>query len=229
LCQIDGDFHYRHEPAWVGEAAERATRVQVTTRRHVWPWLELGLIGEHQARNAAVAVAAVDLLRDEGLTIPDVAVKTGLASVRWPARLEIVGRRPLVLLDCAHNVASAQALAEALTTSFQLAAPAHDSREGRPRRHLIFAGSRDKDLAGMLRVLGPLFDSIYFTQYAHRTRNVPPQQLAELPAGPAIKSQHATAPDAWRAARTAAGPNDLICITGSVFLAGELRPTLLGA
>lgn len=225
LWQVDADFQYRHEPAWIGEAAERPARVQVTTRRRAWPWLELGLIGEHQAANAALAVAAVEILREQGLTLPESAVARGLAQVRWPARLEIVGRRPLVLLDCAHNVASAEALAQALTTSFHVSAARGSERKG--RRHLIFAGSRDKDLAGMLRVLAPLFDQVHLTQFSGSPRRVPPEQLAALVPAPAVPILHATAADALRAVQAQASPDDLVCITGSVFLAGELRPLLV--
>ena len=80
--------------------------------------MELGLLGEHQAANAAVAVACVEQLRAEGFSIRDDAVAAGLAGVYWPARMEVLGRDPLVVLDCAHNVASVQALVDTLQTSF---------------------------------------------------------------------------------------------------------------
>jgi dihydrofolate synthase/folylpolyglutamate synthase len=218
LAQLGVDFRYRYEPGWVDAETTRRPRVEVVTRRRRWPAFELNLLGEHQAANAAVAVSCVELLREQGWHLPDAAVAAGLAEVSWPARLEVMGRRPLVVLDCAHNVASAAALAETLRTTF---APA--------RRWLVFAGSSDKDLAGMFRVLAPLFDHAFLTRYTDNPRSLPPDQLAgllraacDLPAtvcpGPA---------DAWRAARDRAGPDDLICITGSVYLAGELRPLLL--
>src|SRR5207244_5353011 len=149
LRQIDADFSYRHGPARIGGPADVPTRVQASTWRGNWPWLELGLIGEHQAANAALALASVEVLREQGLPISDRAVAEGLAKVKWPARLEVLGRRPLVVLDCAHNVASAAALGKALRKSFPLAPGA--------QRLLLFAGSRDKDLAGMLRLLAPDF------------------------------------------------------------------------
>ena len=99
-----------------------------------------------EAANAAVAVATVEVLRQAGWDVSDAAVATGLAGVRWPARLEVVRRRPLIVLDCAHNVASAQALVETLRTSFP----------GPRRRLLVFASSSDKDIAGILRELALL-------------------------------------------------------------------------
>ena len=100
LKQLDVDFRYVHEPAHhVGN--DSPARVQVTTARRPWPAFTLGLIGEHQARNAALAVATVEELLDAGVSISDRAVGDGLANVVWLARLEILSRRPLVLLDCA--------------------------------------------------------------------------------------------------------------------------------
>ena len=73
----------------------------------------------------------------------------------WPARLEVLGRRPLVVLDCAHNVASAERWCGRLQASFPPA-----------RRLLVFAGSSDKDLAGMFRVLSPHFAHAFLTRYS---------------------------------------------------------------
>ena len=127
-------------------------------------WMELSLLGDHQAANAAVALATVEVLRGQGWHVGEAAVAAGLAGVRWPARMEVVGRRPLVVLDCAHNVASAEALVETLRSSFPPS-----------RRWLIFAGSGDKDLSGMLRVLAPHFAHVFLTRYAGSARAMPPR------------------------------------------------------
>src|SRR5262249_16306625 len=119
LRQLDVDIRCTHQPARIGADAERPASVEIVTDARACPALSLGLSGEHQARNAALAVAAVETLARE-VPISDRAVADGLANVVWPARLEIMARRPLVLLDCAHNVASAQALVQALEESFPL-------------------------------------------------------------------------------------------------------------
>jgi dihydrofolate synthase/folylpolyglutamate synthase len=180
--------------------------------------MELALLGEHQAANASVAVAAVECLRVAGWPIPDGAVAAGLRTVQWPARLETLGRRPLVVLDCAHNTASAQALVSTLEASFPPG-----------RRLLIFASSNDKDVEGILQILGPPFSQAFFAPFGNSPRSVPPAELAaifrrncDVPC-----SVHGSSAEAWHAARSAAGPDDLICITGSLFLAGELRPLLV--
>jgi dihydrofolate synthase/folylpolyglutamate synthase len=217
LRQLGVDFHYDYVPGHVTADDGPRPRMRVTTTQRRWPEFELNLLGEHQAANAAVAVACVEELRAEGWHLPDEAVAAGLAGVNWPARLEVVGRRPLVVLDCAHNVASALALVRTLQASFPPA-----------RRLLVFAGSGDKDLAGMFRVLSPHFARAFLTRYTNNPRGVPPERLAELLRGacdlPATVCP--TPADAYHAARAAAGPDDLICITGSVFVAGELRPLL---
>jgi dihydrofolate synthase/folylpolyglutamate synthase len=237
LRQLGVDFHYTHEPGHVTAEGERLLpRVRVTiegvsggspsgvphgspsSAKQAWPALELGLLGEHQAANAAVAVATVEELRRAGMHIPDQAVAAGLAGVSWPARLETVGHRPLVVLDCAHNLASAEALVNTLRESF----PAE-------RRLLVFAGSADKDLAGMLRLFAPHFAHVYLTRFVSNPRAVPPERLAELLRGVAeLPCTLCDSPEeAMRAARAAAGPDDLICVTGSVFLAGEVRSLLM--
>jgi dihydrofolate synthase/folylpolyglutamate synthase len=228
LCQLGIAFTYRYEPGMITAAETRRSRVEVYTRRRHWPVMELGLLGEHQASNAAVAVAAVEELCRQGLWIADKAAAAGLAQVAWPARLQPLHRRPLVVVDCAHNLASAEALVKTLRTSF----PSHlGNTSPERRRHLIFAGSGDKDLSGMLRVLVPDFSDLYLTRYGSSSRSMPPAKLGEL-----VReicdvrfTVWPTAQEAWRAAREAAGPDDLICITGSVFLAGELWAHLKAA
>jgi dihydrofolate synthase/folylpolyglutamate synthase len=218
LRQLGVDFSYAYQPGRVTAEAERRPAVRVRTWRRTWPELELGLLGEHQAANAAVVLACVEELRALGLHVPDAAVAEGLATVSWPARLEVVGRRPLVVLDCAHNVASVEALVETLASSFPPA-----------RRLLVLAVSNDKDLAGMCRVLAPHFQRAYLTRYGNSPRSAAPEHLADLLRCTAAVpiSVHPSAAEAWRSARADAGPEDLLCVAGSVFLAGELRPILL--
>src|SRR5262249_29223879 len=141
----------------------------------VWR-LPLGLPGEHQAANAAVALATLAELVPLGWKIPESAITKGLATVELPARVEVVGRRPTVVIDAAHNVASASALVQTLSVSFQAR-----------RRILIFATSRDKDASGMLAVLMPHFDRVILTRYQHNPRGMPLEELVPL-AGPNISA-----------------------------------------
>jgi dihydrofolate synthase/folylpolyglutamate synthase len=216
LTEIGRDVEVHYTPGRVADG-ERP-RVKIATRAGAWPELELGLLGAHQATNAAVVVATVERLRELGLHLPARAVAAGLAHVVWPARMEILRRAPWVVLDCAHNVASAEALANALRESF----PAG-------RRLLVFASSSDKDIAGILRHLSGEVDGAYLTRFANSPRAVAPQRLAELWREVSAKpsKQFDDAASAWRAALSDARSGDLIIVTGSVFLAGELRPLMM--
>ena len=173
------------------------------------------------------------MLRAAAWQLPLSAVETALAGMTWPARVEVVARRPAVVLDAAHNVASVEALVETLRESFTVA-----------RRHLIFGTTQDKDVRGMLACLltkgvrtiysvaenssDPFFREVYFTCYQGSGRAVPPEELqllAEELTGrrwPVFDDSAA----AWDAARQVAGPDDMICITGSFFLAAEMREYL---
>lgn len=194
-----------------------APLIEVDAYRRAAVRYRLGLLGAHQVANAAVALAAVERLRGCGLSLPAVAVERGLAQVRWPARVEPVGSRPTVILDTAHNVPSAVALVQALRENFVAAAV----------KRVVIAVSSDKNYPEILCVLAGYFDHFHLTRYSNNPRAVPAEKLAavlsEVAPGRA-NTVHATAAEAFAAARTAAGDDDLICITGSVFLAGELRP-----
>ena len=188
--------------------------------------LPLQLLGEHQAANAALAVATCVELQRQGWAISSEAIRTGLAELTLPARVEILGRQPTVVLDVAHNVASAQALVDVLTTSF-----ASDERI------LVLATSKDKDVPGIARVLLPCFSRVIATAYQNNPRAVPADKLAEIlreeksDVNPdAVITESATPPEAWQLAQQMASQTEvnepLICITGSFFIAAELRRPL---
>jgi dihydrofolate synthase/folylpolyglutamate synthase len=180
--------------------------------------LELNLAGAHQAANAAVALAALDELVPSGWNIPESAIRAGLAGVRWPARVEVIGRRPAIVLDAAHNVASVEALLRVVEESFSPAP-----------RLLVFATTRDKDVRGMLGVLLPAFDEVVFTRYWQNPRGVAPEELAAMAEEISPRaSTHlcADAATAWSVAARIAGPEHLVCITGSFFIAAEMRAAI---
>ncbi len=217
LVKLGRNFSFTYLP---GRVQQQPPSVEILAGARRWPPMRLGLLGPHQAANAGCAVACIEELQRLGLTISDQQVAEGLARVEWPARLEVLSRRPWVVLDCAHNLASVHALLETLAESF----PAG-------RRFLIFASSSDKDVPGMLRMIAPHFQKFLLTRYTLNQRAVPPEELAAQ-----LKKQtdspveiHVQPGDAWRSAMDQANPDDLIVISGSVFLAGELRPTICNA
>jgi dihydrofolate synthase/folylpolyglutamate synthase len=222
LAELGRDFDFDYEPP--RDVARqhgygRMTFVDRTGGKRV-EGLELGLLGRHQAANAAVGMAALVELERGGLAIPEAAVRRGLAHVRWPVRIELVRKAPAVVLDSAHNVASVEALAAVLQESFVAR-----------RRVLIFATTRDKQAEGMLRALLPHFDEVLFTRYWANPRGVPPEELEGLAATFSTARRHVCSDPAtaWRRALDLSGPDDLSCITGSLFLAAEMRPLVAAA
>ncbi len=162
-----------------------------------------------------MALAALAELRRQGWNVPETAIRRGLAEVRWPARVEVVARHPTVVLDAAHNRASIESLLETLDESFAAS-----------RRLLIFATTQDKQVREMLELLLPRFDHVLLTRYTNNPRGVPVEELRQLAVDLSPKPIEvcSTPADAWRRARELATPDHLICVTGSFFLAAELRP-----
>ncbi len=188
--------------------------------------LPLRLVGEHQGANAALALATVAELRRQDWLISGDAIRAGLAETTLPARVEVIGRQPTVVLDAAHNVASAEALVKSLQTSF-----------GNTDRTLILAISRDKDARGIVRVLLPHFRRITVTEYRDNPRTIPADELGQLVRNELRTLGRGDETDsveeqplpqqAWRQVRTLATRDQLLCITGSFFIAAELREMMI--
>ncbi|QGJ69640.1 Bifunctional folylpolyglutamate synthase/ dihydrofolate synthase [Planctomycetales bacterium 10988] len=185
--------------------------------------IPLGLLGGHQARNAAVAWAILKLLEEQGWAIPATAQKTGFSQVRWPARIEVVQHHPTVILDSAHNAASVRALWQTLEACFPPV-----------KRTLVFATTKGKDVQGMLQFLLPRFDRIVLTQYLSNPRSLPVEDLHAIALEQNLSKEQIAGIEcyedphqAWNTVMQTSSADDLICITGSLFLAAELRPSLL--
>lgn len=222
LVELGRDFQTAYRPPRPGGSADpRGTmdfHYRVPGREYQYLDLQLRLLGDHQAANAALALAALEELRLVGWVIPERAVRLGLAEVAWPARVELLARRPAVIVDGAHNVASVEALIRVLDASFSAA-----------RRILVFAASQDKDVRGMLECLLPRFDQVVLTRYSSNPRAMPVTELASLAAE--LTGRHYSTCEetsaAWKTARAMASPEDLICVTGSLFIAAEMREQIL--
>lgn len=192
--------------------------MDVSTPWRVHSAVHAPLPGEHQAHNTALALAAIDALADHGLFLSPTHVAAGLAAVHWPLRIEVLGRRPLVIADAAHNDASIAALLETLR-----------GIEAR-RRILLFGASRDKHVDDMLRLLCGRFDDVVLTQYSSNPRALSAGDLATRAAAAGLSGCHVrqSARSAWELARSLAAPDDLVCATGSLFLAAEVRELVFG-
>ncbi len=174
--------------------------------------LTLSLIGGHQIANAALALAAVDLLAGKGLTVGDASVIEGLRDVRWEGRLELIARAPRILIDGAHNPAGIATLCTALTSEFSYR-----------KLIIVFGALRDKDYAGMLRRLLPLADRLILTRPQEERAAQPQDLLTVIGSCPKHIEVIGDSREALNRARSLAGDDDLICVTGSLYLVGEIR------
>jgi len=155
-----------------------------------------------------------------GWNLPEAAVRAGLRATSWPARVEVLSRRLCVVLDAAHNVASIDALLSTLDESFAC-----------ERRLLLFATTQEKDVGGMLRHLLPKFEHVVLTRYRQNVRGVAVEELAAAARATNFANwTTAEEPEAaWDAIhRLAPGPADLVCITGSFFIAAQMRKVVEG-
>jgi dihydrofolate synthase / folylpolyglutamate synthase len=174
--------------------------------------LRLSLAGEHQARNAALAVMAVELLKD--FPVQRSAVRRGLASTIWPGRMDFYRFPRRTIMDGAHNVEGAQCLKEFL------------SKLRESEIHLVFAALRDKDIKGMGACLFPLAQSIHLTQLPN-ARSAYAEEIREM-----HRSFHdrifthenpqAALSSAWQKC----SPRGLVVVSGSLYLLGTLLPMI---
>jgi dihydrofolate synthase/folylpolyglutamate synthase len=220
--------------AWAARVVDSGWDGVVVDLRTPHGWvrdLRVGLLGSHQAANAAVAVALLDALREDGerrgrpVSVSEEALRAGLAAARWPGRLELFGAAAGgrdVVLDGAHNPAGARALARAL------------NELGVRRFPLVFGAMRGKRVAAVLRALAPLEPRPVFTAVADphaqpadallRTwRRVAPQ-LRGAEAG-----RTASTPDQALQRAALLGPSaGPVVVAGSLYLVGAIRATLTG-
>ena len=174
--------------------------------------VHLPLLGAHQLANAATAIAVVEELGQEGISVSREDVERGLASVRWPGRLEVVSERPLVVVDGAHNGDSARKLAAALQEEFLYR-----------RLILVLGTSTDKDVEGIIAALGPIADLAIATRSRHPRAADPERLAAELRRHCPDVRLSPDIPSALSLAESLASPSDLICATGSLFTVADAR------
>jgi len=174
----------------------------------------VAMAGPHQAENAALAVVAARWLDALGHAVPEAAIAAGLRDTVLPARIQVVSRRPLVVIDAAHNVASMQALLATLADALATHRP----------RVLVFAASVDKQIERMLRIAAGGFDHVIVTRYATNPRAAAVERLvAACRAAGLPPADTAGSPaEALVRARRLAGRNGVVCIAGSFFLAAEM-------
>lgn len=182
--------------------------------------LTSALAGRHQLDNAACALALLDAAEGRGISVDEAAVRRGLASVLWEGRLEVVERGPVLLLDGAHNPAAAHVLAEYLT---EWCASRPESR-----LILVLGMMRDKDHARFVEPFYRLISEAILTQ-VDMARSASVEELRET-VGFRFSLCHVapSTADALALAKARATAQDLICVTGSLMLVGEVKALVRG-
>jgi dihydrofolate synthase/folylpolyglutamate synthase len=212
LTVIGRDWQYRE--------VERAdTQQQIVVTKSQIPNLQspisISLGGEFQQTNAVVALAALAIIQPRFPSLTPAAIAEGLAHTEWPGRLQIVHQAPgtpTVLVDAAHNEDSAAKLAYTLTTDYS----------DYDQVWLVFGATADKNVAAMMNHLFPIAAGTFVTASSH-PRAATPNELGQLAAELGYEVQAIPGVgNAVEAAWKTAGPHDLICVTGSIFIVGDL-------
>lgn len=179
---------------------------------HLW----IPLLGKHQLENTAAAVAALEVLREKGHSIPEETMKEGFASVVWPCRMEVLDRNPLVVADGAHNVYSMEVLLDSVLKQLSY------------RRLLLVVGfSRDKSVGDMVQRLAGACSVVFATRSRH-PRSMAPGPVASLFRDHGVSAvETATSADALAQALDEAQKDDLVLATGSLFVAAEVREAVM--
>lgn len=178
--------------------------------------VSINLLGDHQLDNVATAALALAVLSAKGAIISEAALRQGLAAARWPARFEVLRQNPVVVIDGAHNPDGAEALAGAV-------------RAYLPKRRLILVLGvlGDKDVPAVLRALGPLAQVAVVTRPASPRAAEPEQVAAGLRSYVPEVCVEPEIAQAVQHALSLAGPEDVVLIAGSLYMAGVARRHLL--
>jgi len=175
--------------------------------------VRINMLGRYQVDNSCLALASIECLRNAGIIVDEAAVRHGLEQACWEGRLELMARKPDIYLDGAHNPASAQ----------KLAATVLEMRSAYRRTILIIGILQDKDCQGIISALAPLADHVVVTKPQY-SRAMEVRALASE-----IRKLHGsvetaeTVGEAIAIVRDTVSPDDLVLITGSLYVVGDAR------
>ncbi|MCX5726538.1 MAG: bifunctional folylpolyglutamate synthase/dihydrofolate synthase [Candidatus Saganbacteria bacterium] len=191
----------------------RENKSHVTIAKELPKDFYVPLFGRHQTINTAVAVAALENLSDNGFKFRKEQIRQGLRKTRWRGRFEIIKKKPLIILDCAHNPSGAVRLAEALR-SFRAAGPIT----------LILGVQKYKDIKGIVQALSPVANKIIITRSTHK-KAAPPAEIAKYFKREKDLQISNSVPEAIDLALKE-GCARSICIAGSIFTVADAIKSL---
>ncbi|MEK7872181.1 MAG: cyanophycin synthetase, partial [Nitrospirota bacterium] len=178
--------------------------------------LESSLLGGHQMINVSCALAVAELLVEKGIDIREDVIREGLRSARWDGRLEVIQKEPLLFLDGAHNRSGAVALAKYLRSI----------KTGSRRLILIVGVMKDKDIGSILDQLIPVSNEVIITKADYHRSAGAELVKSFIKSGSIPIRMEERIKDAIAVARSIAGSDDIICVTGSLFVVGEAKACL---
>ena len=195
----------------------REQRFDYRGTRASYDRLVITMLGRYQVDNACLALAAIESLRDAGVTVGEEALRRGLEHTRWEGRLELVARKPDVYLDGAHNPASARMLADAV----------RELKRSYRRLTLVLGILGDKDFRGIIGELVPLADRVIVTRPGYARAMDPAGLAAEVRTRHGSVAAEETVGKAVARAQAEASPDELILVTGSLYVVGDARTAIL--
>ncbi len=175
--------------------------------------VETPLVGRHQLRNIALAVATAEELSRQGFPVTADSIERGIRETHWPGRFQVLAAYdgwPEIVFDVAHNPAGAWALRSTLSSAY----------EDRPLT-LVFGAMRDKAIGEMAEILFPMADHVVAT-HADNPRSATPEEIRHAAVRAAAEIEEAQdVPHALDRARVLAGSKGVIVVTGSIYIVGE--------
>ena len=181
------------------------------------PGVRIGMIGRYQLANASLALLALSCMKGRFAKLSESAVRRGMEEARWPGRLEIVSRNPIVVLDGGHNPDGVAKLTESVGEIWK------NERIG-----IVYGVMRDKDYPECLRLLKGLKSSLYATSVPGMERSLPAGELAVFANSMGWKNEVPGYDDPFDAVEAASLHNDVVLVCGSLYLIGWIRPFLTG-
>jgi dihydrofolate synthase/folylpolyglutamate synthase len=175
--------------------------------------LQIPLLGEHQISNAITALSAIETLSRFSFCIQHKAIVQGLKTIYWPARLEVINRNPLVLLDCAKDAEATLAIKKTIQKNF-------------PKKRIIaiISISSDKNIEGMIDNLAQIVECFIITKHSVTYRATEPEILInEITKYGKPYEVYLDRNEAFKRALEKANPKDMVLVIGSVYLAGDAR------
>jgi len=207
--------------SWRGLGFESNTQLIEINGRLKKYRIALPLLGGCQQENAAATVATLEALVENGTNITHENIVTGLEKVRWPGRFQVIKQKPLVVIDGAHNQASIHQFNLSLASYKRNCIGFQKNKNPLERAILIIGTSADKDIASIVSELFLLFNKVIVTRSRHPRAMSPSSIAAEFDRYGLEASVTDSVPEAISLAFSEAGERDIICIIGSLFVAGE--------